>query len=461
MASVRAKLSVRRRQASRGLALFGGVLLLSATVVNPWIGARWRQVPIVDVADVMLTYAIWATALGVTQIFAGWAVANLRRPLVDRLVLTWVSVTCILILDRALLAAYGLPLWMAHPTAHYRHRPGVVRSFDGNPEPDLVYRINRHGYHDDEFPAAKPPGELRGVMLGDSITMGYRVVCDDTFSNQLERLLAAGGTHARRVQVINAGVSGYTTQQELEAFRDALRFEPDFAAVGFCLNDLSEPFVVQRAFGGPGRDYHGVAEGGGWLGSYLVNETGLGRWLHEGRKEAIREEIERRFQQYPPLRLLREAAGGGPSPKLQMMLDYTLTHLGKIYSLAAERRIPIVLLLFPQRYQLGIAELQGFNRLLKEHAADHGVAVIDFAEVWESCVFDAEVVARLRSQGHSARDIHRLHAKRISEFFMDVNHLKPAGHAVVANKLYEHLVESGIVDAPQREAPVCPAPEPP
>jgi hypothetical protein len=48
---------------------------------------------------------------------------------------------------------------------------------------------------------------------------------------------------------------GYSSFQEYHLFLRSLIFDPDFLAVGFCMNDVTEPFVVNKTFGGTGIDY--------------------------------------------------------------------------------------------------------------------------------------------------------------------------------------------------------------
>ena len=66
----------------------------------------------------------------------------------------------------------------------------AVRTLTAAGRPEDIITINEHGFHDTEFPREKPPGQLRGLMLGDSVTMGYGVTYAETFSAKLEEMLA-------------------------------------------------------------------------------------------------------------------------------------------------------------------------------------------------------------------------------------------------------------------------------
>ena len=63
-----------------------------------------------------------------------------------------------------------------------------------------------------DFTYDKPTHTYRVLSLGDSHTQGYEVRQDATFSAVLERRLASKGF---RAEVLNAGVSGFSTAEEL------------------------------------------------------------------------------------------------------------------------------------------------------------------------------------------------------------------------------------------------------
>ena len=76
-------------------------------------------------------------------------------------------------------------------------------------------------------------------MLGDSFTFGQGVGDDEAFPAQLERLLAAR-FGAADVQVLNAGVPGYGTVDELRYLESRIgRLDPDLVVVQFLsVNDF-------------------------------------------------------------------------------------------------------------------------------------------------------------------------------------------------------------------------------
>lgn len=117
----------------------------------------------------------------------------------------------------------------------------------------VTYRINSRGLRDREIPYEPPsPATFRILALGDSFTEGYGVEVEETFARRLESLLRRRrGSH---VEVINGGVQGYSTDQELLfLFREGLRYRPQVVLLAFNDGDVNASPVA--GFMGPRRYY--------------------------------------------------------------------------------------------------------------------------------------------------------------------------------------------------------------
>ena len=116
------------------------------------------------------------------------------------------------------------------PNAHFWHT-----SVDGSWE----FVTNSKGLRDRrEFPYEKPAGTLRVLALGDSHTQGYEVRQAATYSAVLERYLASRGV---RAEVLNAGVSGFSTAEALAYLEnEGYRYQPDVVVLGFYANDFED-----------------------------------------------------------------------------------------------------------------------------------------------------------------------------------------------------------------------------
>jgi lysophospholipase L1-like esterase len=102
-------------------------------------------------------------------------------------------------------------------------------------EGEAHVRINSAGFRDSERALAKPPGTVRIAVLGDSFTEALSVPHEKSFPAQLEReLVGCRAFGDRRVEVLNFGVSGYGTAQELLVLRHrAARYSPDVVLLAF------------------------------------------------------------------------------------------------------------------------------------------------------------------------------------------------------------------------------------
>lgn len=96
-------------------------------------------------------------------------------------------------------------------------------------------QINSAGFRDREYSFDKTKGIKRMVFIGDSIVYGYALESNKTLPKQLEEVFRRKG---RRVEVLNLGVSGYETEQEIEFLKEVgLKYKPDIVLVGCALND--------------------------------------------------------------------------------------------------------------------------------------------------------------------------------------------------------------------------------
>lgn len=165
-------------------------------------------------------------------------------------------------------AEFGLRI--NEPNALYRHK-----SLDTT----VWFRINGQGLRADrDFTREKPAGLKRIVSLGDSYTVGYEVEGDETFAAVLERKLVDSGV---RAEVLNAGVSGYSTAEEcLYLERELLGYSPDLVVVSFYVNDLVDNYrsgLFRLENGTLVEAAQSYVPGGG-LGNYL-NTNPIFSWL--------------------------------------------------------------------------------------------------------------------------------------------------------------------------------------
>lgn len=95
-------------------------------------------------------------------------------------------------------------------------------------------RTNSFGHRAKEYDLSKK-GVKRVLVLGDSFVFGYGLNAEAISSNVLEKMLNKDG---ERYLVINSGVGGWGTLQEITYARDHFSvFRPDIIVLTFCGND--------------------------------------------------------------------------------------------------------------------------------------------------------------------------------------------------------------------------------
>jgi lysophospholipase L1-like esterase len=425
------------------LSLLGLAYLVSGLILNPIVAHALLGSRSVDYADVLFAYVAWSTAIGGVVFVLGRVVGSGRVRAFDGPSLLLVILLSIVLLDRLLLAGLGLPLWAYDRELGYRNRPNKVVSLRPYGRPDDLVRINSHGQHDDEIPVEKPSREYRILMLGDSVTMGDGVPLPETFSSQLEALLKAESTDYDAVQVINTGVHGYSTSQELGVLKRSLEFAPDLVVLGFCMNDVTEPFVTNLDLGGVGLDYHGVQQTPNPLMGYLLNETGTGRLLQKMRAKDASRATAKRSELYDVRAMAR---AGRAEPRFNEAWELILRDLDAIHGIAKSKELPLLLVVFPFTFQLSDPEARQPQEILQTYAATRGIDLIDFTEVFERLVFeDTSLRADIVARGYGPEQVESFFDWRTREYFFDDDHLTAAGHRVVAQVLRDYLMSKRLL----------------
>lgn len=100
---------------------------------------------------------------------------------------------------------------------------------------------NSQGFRDREHSFEKPAGTFRIAVLGDSYAEALQVDLQDTFwSIMQEELKSCLPDEFQNIEVLNFGVSGYGTAQELQMLRhEVWQYEPDLVLLAFLsANDI-------------------------------------------------------------------------------------------------------------------------------------------------------------------------------------------------------------------------------
>jgi lysophospholipase L1-like esterase len=150
------------------------------------------------------------------------------------------------VLELAARLVFPAPLAWHYPQTQYVADPKLIfalrpnqRSFSA----DKSVAINERGFRGPVVPYERTPGKHRVVFLGDSITFGYGVRDDEVVTERVRTLLAKDGVD---VEVVNAAVPSYNTEQEVASYElHGRRYRPDWIVVGVCWNDLNDKSNVR------------------------------------------------------------------------------------------------------------------------------------------------------------------------------------------------------------------------
>ncbi len=294
-------------------------------------------------------------------------------------------------------------LFTADDELGWRLIPNAATTWGG-----VAVRINAHGLRGPELDYAKPAGRKRILFLGDSVTFGYRVGYDDTFVAHAQRLLRARGMPA---EAINAGVGGYSPwQQGIYLRREGVRFDPDLVVVSFVLNDVVDYFSLPR-FGG--RTITSQLSRAG--GTSLARHSGLAWFAYQLFGRARYGDDVAAGAAWQQNLTVRRTVLEPESPDVVKAWEVTSGHLEEIVTFCQDRRIPLLLVAFPYRFQLAMPEQRAPQQRLAAFAKRHRVPLVDLLPAMLSAGAKKGV--------------------QPSEFFVDYDHLSPLGGRVVASHL--------------------------
>jgi lysophospholipase L1-like esterase len=143
-----------------------------------------------------------------------------------------------------------------------------------SPDPRIIYELHPHmsvdfrgartttnaaGFRDRDYSLVKAPRTVRIFGLGDSIMFGWGVPDGADFLSLIEDRLNREFPRVRW-EVINSAVPGYNTAMEVQTLRaKGLAYGPDIVVIDFLVNDVNLPnFIVPR------RDYRSLRHSFVW-----------------------------------------------------------------------------------------------------------------------------------------------------------------------------------------------------
>ena len=354
------------------------------------------------------------------------------------------------------LKSLRLAAGIEHPHFHHRLIPNETYHFK-TAEFDVDIRTNRYGLRGGDPVIPKPAGTFRILMMGDSYTFGFPVRDEEAFCYRIQEGLRAQGLP---VEVINAGVSGYSPTLHYISLRDQfLEFQPDLVVLWYDLGDIQEDAWFQKnlVYDADGRilradpsyvngryDWWGQVVERSMLAKYINNklfrtfwkirELGFIEYLSlairgERAKVAIAEKHRR--ERSPDLASLDKFLLVRETSTPEMLAPYwalNVRYLTMIRELLSERGIPFVLGIYPYGMVAG---------------PDQWVPGRKYWGFDEGRTYSADAMLRLFNQFTKEQGMLLLNtfggfqeaAKTEKLFYGEDGHFTPAGHRVLAEQV--------------------------
>ena len=279
------------------------------------------------------------------------------------------------------------------------------------PDPDLLWRLrptatgplatNELGLRDTSY---RPQADLTVLVLGDSVSWGDGI--DEVtrmFAYLLERRLSARDP-GRAFEVVNAGVPGYTTDQEATYLElRGLALEPDAIVLQFTPNDVivRPPWLTR------------------WRGREALRAA-YGFMLRHSRAFAALARAMQRRARDQETRQVRDLLQPTWSPNVEQAWHRMLAQLDRVRALAVAHGTPVVLLAAPYRSQLDDpAGTRHPQDELSAYARTHGLAYVDVLPAFAA--LPLEVAQRC---------------------FNDESHFSHLGHDLVADLLLDPVADT-------------------
>lgn len=149
-----------------------------------------------------------------------------------------VMVGCIVAEIALRIAGYSYPeFYTLDQSRGYALRPQAEGWY--RKEGEAYVRINSDGLRDQEHSLAKPPDTIRIAVIGDSYPEALSVSVEEAFWRVMaERLQECGAFSGKKIEVLNFGVSGYGTAQELLTLREQVwKYSPNVVMLTVTTNN--------------------------------------------------------------------------------------------------------------------------------------------------------------------------------------------------------------------------------
>lgn len=297
--------------------------------------------------------------------------------------------------------------------------PGTVFKtvYDSNPrgyfdtDNGVISTINSLGLRGPEAAQEKTTGTFRILGIGDSFTYGAGVRDEDTFLRRLEASLNKNGSY----EVLNAGVEGYNTRDEIITLENRwLALKPDLILIGFYLNDCYSDFTFLNRGEEQGVNKPkppGLAQVS-FLYDYVQHS-----WSAYQESQGIKKFYQSQF--------FTDPKGFLESPG-EKSVDWTISRqaLARAAEISRTENIPMAVVIFPEFYRLDDRyPFQAIHEHVSKACRSLGLPVLDLFDAFRG---KKDRDLWVHPADHHPNEIgHRIAAEAIETFLRQNGLLKP------------------------------------
>lgn len=288
----------------------------------------------------------------------------------------------------------------------------------------VTYNINSFGLRENEFSLDELKDRLVILLLGDSFTEGAGVEFADTFGNKLEKKFNQDARLRKKVEVISAGVSGYSTVHEYLWLKSrGLVFAPQIVVLNINETDFVEA-----------QKYHKIWAQNNYKN--LINPPQTNESILSRLKilELLRNLVSSSFlskSKVPQTTVFLLSANKEPEPGL--LWQYVKSDIERINFTLKGRNIPLIVVFQPHGHQISKVEWPEGRKV-------HGFEV---GKKYPTKIPD--LLAGLSSElGFTFIDLSDAFEKSSdSNLYLPYDgHWSAKGHTIAAEGLYNQLIEN-------------------
>ncbi len=333
-------------------------------------------------------------------------------------------------------------------TLMFKHIPNFETNYHRQEFSNTI-KFNSHGLRDYEYSYEKPKGTFRILLIGSSFSQALQVQLNQTYENILEKKL--NNELKGKYEVINMAVGGYSTAQELFYLRtEGLKYNPDLILLDFSSRDVAENAITPLVSVENEKLVENIPVKISWAKSFLLycsryshlcaltqtviiensKNNFLIRLFLSKSKISSSDNVKRDVTIADMLYKNTTAEAGGAIKKAFLLID-------EIKSVADENKIPLLMVIIPNREQVDknkLAEFAKQNNIDEKNLEPDKIQKLAAKFAAENKIGFLDLLPYFRQKNIN------------NTFYFNIDgHWNEKGHELAADLIYDYLGKNGVI----------------